>query len=198
MSLWGGAGNEPGATGVSAQPASEAIEPSRCADACVLINVCTSPHFASILSAQASPLLVVRQVVDEALFIEKLDGERQQIDVNCLAGEGLVEVVDLDDEGLALFIDYAASIDDGEAASIAACVREGWHLVTDDRGAIRFVSDRDLRVPILRTSDLIQEWVTSANPLPPMVSETLRAIQERARFLPPRSDPNYDWWMRSL
>jgi hypothetical protein len=72
------------------------------------------------------------------------------------------------------------------------------HFVSDDRGAIRFVRDRALPISILRTSDIIRDWVRSAGPSPQLVQEILRTIQELARFMPPRSDPNYDWWTRSM
>jgi hypothetical protein len=76
-------------------------------DACVLINICTSPHATAILNSQSTPLVAVRQVANESLYIEIAGGsgrKRQQIEVAELARRGLVEIIDLHDEELSLFI----------------------------------------------------------------------------------------------
>lgn len=80
-------------------------------------------------------IVIVREVADEAFFLrpENPAAARRPVDLDALCTAGIIEVIDLDDDELDLFVAYAAVVDDGEAATISAGVRRALPVATDDR-----------------------------------------------------------------
>jgi len=160
----------------------------RCLDTCVLINILATDRVDEILEAQASPMLVASVAVSELRSENTVVVNQQR----------RLRIVDLASEELGLFVEYAAEVDDGEAATIAICVRRRLQLVTDDRKAISFAVSNGVSPPIAGTSDLLLQWAEVACPAPRLLRTVLEHIRDRASFVPPPSDPNRTWWLRMM
>ena len=175
-------------------------EPSGVAlDACTLLNLAGAglalPEVARVLRWQ---LFVPEQVVAETLWIEDVvEGKpvRLPVDVTQQQGPG-VEVVPLTEEELELFVAFAATVDDGEAATLAIAGARHLTLLTDDRKARRVAGRAN--VPVLGTSDLLRRWTGEQRTPAVEVAALLRSVERRARFTPPRDDPQHTWWAGHL
>ena len=86
----------------------------------------------------------------------------------------------------------AASLDDGEAMSLALCVSRNLALATDDRKAQTISAARS--IPIVATSHLLRHWMEEAGIDRERVRSALRLIGTRARFGPWRGYPEQGWW----
>jgi predicted nucleic acid-binding protein len=89
------------------------------------------------------------------------------------------------------YVTFSASIDDGEAMSLAIARVRGYSLVTDDRKARQFAMN--LGVEVYGTTDILRHWAEE-NPNAE-IGHLLRAIERRARYRPPDDDPNFNWWI---
>ena len=169
-------------------------------DACVVINLVATGRSNEILAASDHRLLVPRIVADHELGYLDIAGsdplERELIDLAPLVGAGSALVVDLVAEELDEFVIFARDVDDGEAAALAIARHRELRIATDDRKAQRVASQAQPSIAIIRTSELLRTW--SENVPPAEVSAALRAIRDRAHYLPRSSDPNYAWWEELL
>src|SRR4051794_144387 len=95
-------------------------------DACGLLNLAAAMPLSDVATCLGRRLVCVREVAAESLYLEDEIGdqiERSSVD---LSG---VEVMDLEPEDLGAYVDLAVSLDDGEAATLAAAERRGWRVV---------------------------------------------------------------------
>ncbi len=100
------------------------------------------------------------------------------------------------DEEDTLFVDFAGTVDDGEAMSLAICVARGYALATDDRKARRVAADAF--VPLIATSELIFHWAGQGNPSDREIRQVLSEIETRGRFSPWAGYPLRDSWTKIL
>lgn len=164
-------------------------------DACVLINLLATNRIAEIAACNDAAIVIVREVADETFFLrpDNPAAERTPVDLNAMSTAGIIEVIDLDDDELALFVAYAAVVDDGEAATIAASLHRRLPLATDDRGALRLIARESLNLELHHTTEIMRRWAETGVPVAE-VATALAAIELRASFIPGASDPNYTWW----
>lgn len=168
-------------------------------DACVVINLVATGRSVEILAANDYRLLVLRAVADELGYLDIVGSEpveRELIDLAPLVSAGSALVVDLVSEELEQFVIFARDVDDGEAAALAVAHRRDLRIATDDRKAQRVASQAEPSIGIIRTSELLRTWSESVELAE--VSQVLRAIRDRAHYIPRTSDPNYAWWIRLL
>jgi hypothetical protein len=168
-------------------------EPRIVLDACVCLNL------AAALDGDLAGLLgwipyVVPQVVAEALLLhDRVDGQLVAAQVSL---QGLA-VTSLTEEETTMYVDFARHLDDGEAASIAVAGHRRWLLGTDDKAARRTASHASPLIAVLTTPTVIRRHTQLAGWSPSRIARALRAVEERAAFLPPRDDPDLDWWVGS-
>ena len=82
--------------------------------------------------------------------------------------------------------------------SLAICRGRGYALATDDRKARRIAGDLAApSVPLLSTSQILHHWATRAGAVAGELKRVLTAIESRARFIPPPSDPCREWWIQA-
>lgn len=166
-------------------------------DACAVLNLYATGRMDELLSALGSPVAITDVVRQEALFIRRAGvgddaDERDSVDLTTLIEQGALSVIgDQFEAELTEFIMIAAMLDDGEASTIATAIHRGISVVTDDRKAIRVIAER---VPVITTPEVIKAWVVSAHPRAEEVREIIYLIEQRARYIPPRSHPLRDWW----
>lgn len=178
-------------------------------DACCLINLFATDCVEEILGSLPYRWAVAQYVVDnEVLEIgvedEASDPGRGRRSIHPLlekvVADGLVQSVEItSSEEAAEFVRFARRLDDGEAHTCAlARVREAG-VATDDKKAIRVWEEEGAEAKaILRTSELLFEWADAQATERQELVRIARAIARQASFFPPRSDPNFDRWMRLL
>lgn len=168
-------------------------------DACCLLNLAGAGVDAvDVTDALGLALVVVEQVVDEALWIEDVvDGEPVRTAVN-LDGAAFTAVgrVTLSADELALYVRLARELDDGEAATLAVARVRGLAVMTDDRKARRVAQEQGLAV--LGTAQVLRRLSEHLGTSGQGVAEMLERVQRRSRFRPRRDDPEAEWWQGSL
>jgi hypothetical protein len=173
-------------------------------DTCCLLNLLASGHSEEILAAAGCSCWVPNRVISrELLFLRPLpevDPQEQLVPVEFsgLLSTELLEVVDLDGEEQALFVEYARALDDGEAAALAVAVARAARIATDDRAAIRLIRSLERPPAILTTPEWLMHWADVRQVDDEVVAEVLRRVETCARYRPPRDHPLQGWWNRRL
>jgi predicted nucleic acid-binding protein len=119
------------------------------------------------------------------------------VSVEPLLRSGILQLTEREGhEEAELFVEFASSVDDGEAMSLAICVSRGYALATDDRKARRVAADAS--VPLTATSEIISHWASQGSPSDEDVRRVLSDIEARGRFSPWAGYPLRDWWLKIL
>ena len=162
-------------------------------DACVLINLAaTGVPFVQFANACSPNLWMAKLASQEVLYIADANGELEIIEITALQPMVVIDLSGNEDDR---FVELAAELGDGEAASIALAENRGWRLATDDRKAIRIARIRMPTRSLETTCSLIRHWSEKYAIEKVQLSEVLQRIETRASFLPPRDDANRDWWI---
>lgn len=165
-------------------------------DACVAINLAATGRFSSVCRTLEISFVMTKQAAAEVGQLrEFVDGELMvtPVDLSQYVADGVLQVIDLAPAEYPLYLDLAASVDDGEAATIAAAAHRGLQLATDDRKARRLCVDRGLPEP-MRTLPMLHAYADAAQLRAVEIRSMIRRIRDRASFLPPRADPDRKWW----
>jgi predicted nucleic acid-binding protein len=165
-------------------------------DACIAINLAATDRLRHIAQTLDVTVILTQQAAAEVGYLRDIiNGESvtTPIDLEQHTIDGTIQVIELDPSEYPLYIELAAIIDDGEAATIAAAAHRGLQLATDDRKARTLCTERHIREP-LRTLALIHTYTDKAQLSPSHVRDLLAKISSRASFQPPRSDPDHKWW----
>ena len=168
-------------------------------DASTLLNLLASGAAESILRSQSLPLYVASAVASEVLYIRshRAEDPPEEVSVEPLILSGVLELTEPEsDKETMLFVNFAGSVDDGEAMSLAICVTRGYALATDDRKAWQVAAHAS--VPLIATSELIFHWARQRNPSDQELRRVLSEIETRGRFSPWAGYPLRDWWMQIL
>lgn len=167
-------------------------------DACVLINLLASGEVEGILRAAARDSLICTAVESESIYLRTDDPKTplEHIELSPLISSGLLAVCGIEGSKEAeLYVDYASVLDDGEAMSLAIAVSRALVLATDERKACRLfteaVSDN---TRLTSTSELLRRWAEAEGIPADRLKTALLQIEKRARYQPPASDANYQWW----
>jgi hypothetical protein len=174
-------------------------------DACCLINLAASRQMEPILRCLPTNLYVAEYVFsDEALWFydgpeEAFRSRQSPIQLKPLADAGLLNILTLDteDEELA-FVNFAASLDDGEAMTLALALHRGHGVATDERKAIRVIERTMPTVQVLTTPDLLSNWAHQTKPSASLLRTSLHNIEIRAKFEPSRDHALSTWWQQAL
>ena len=165
-------------------------------DACIAINLAAATSIARIADALQLTFIIAAQAAAEAGYLrDVVKGTVVLTPINLeqyLSTEAL-EIWELEATELALYLELALVVDDGEAATIALALVRGIDLATDDRRARRLCEDRGIAEPT-RTAALLRSYAEAAQLPDDEVRKMLVRVRERASFLPARSDPDLKWW----
>jgi len=168
-------------------------------DACVLINLLASDHIEAVLRMSASNSLICSAVEAESVYLRSGDPKTkpEKIDLQPLIGSGLLTLCSL--EGAVeteLYVDYASALDDGEAMSLVIALSRGFVFATDDRKARRLFLEAAGDPKLLKsTSELLRRWAEGQEIERDALKAALLRVEDRARYQPPTSDVNYQWWL---
>lgn len=168
-------------------------------DASTLLNLLATGEIESVLRSLRAQKFVCSVAASEVLYLRHADADHapELVSIDPLVDKGLLTLSRPESpEEEALFVQFAAKIDDGEAMSLALCVSRGYALATDDRKARRIAAALAKPIPLLATSELLFHWCESNSINPDRIREVLGAVELRARFRPWPDYPLRDWWSR--
>jgi len=110
---------------------------------------------------------------------------------------GLLRVVTPETEAENItFVNFAATLDDGEAITRAIALHRNWAIGTDDRKAISFFTQNMSHLQVISTLELIKYWVDTANPPLETICLALQKVRVRARYEPNLKHKLYLWWQK--
>lgn len=161
-------------------------------DACACINLAAAVPLGDVSGLIARPVVVVVQAAAESLFLHDVveeDVVRQPIDLSAL------EEIVLRTGELGTYVSLARRLDDGEAASLAVAHHRGWSFATDDRAARRTALQLTPATDLLTSSRLLRLCTESLDLNVRETAQLLRSVETRATFVPPRDDPDREWWL---
>lgn len=167
-------------------------------DTCVLINLLASDVIRLIIRSSQEDFAICKLVRNETVYlrpagISEMQPERMSLDD--LMDSDDLKIIDIETETeRSLYVNYAAQVADGEAMTMALAHSRGYQLATDDRRARRVFAQSTRQRVMLSTSEIIRRWVDLEQPNEKQTVEVLCGIRDRARFIPPRDDPNFEWW----
>lgn len=165
-------------------------------DACVAVNLAATDSVESIARALDTVFLMVAQAAAEVGFLrDQVDGRlvKTKIDLNRYVSVGVMRTLSLDAAELEQYIELAALVDDGEAATIAVAATRHIQMATDDRKARRVCERYGLPQPI-RSLSILRSYADAAALSRESVREQLIRVRSRASFRPPHADPDHKWW----
>jgi len=168
-------------------------------DTCCLVNLAAIDGTLDCLASFALTWYVPTAVQAEGIFIRAAADSRvvHRIELTTAMSAGTVQIcAPADDTELALYVELAFSLGDGEAMALAIAKNRGWKVATDDRKA-RIKADA-VGVSVVTTPELIQRWATHAPHSMADVANALSRIETLARFVPAEDSPGARWWRKVL
>jgi predicted nucleic acid-binding protein len=169
-------------------------------DTSCVLNLYASGRFKEIAEALPEALIVSDYVVEqEALFIRykepgQDEEQRRKVDLNPLVSAGLIKVISINSEKeQETLVDLAAELDDGEAITISLAEHRRCRVATDDRKALKVISERAL-IQATSTLELVKRWAEARNISRAEVKPVLSLIWEGASYYPGERDPWYSGW----
>lgn len=165
-------------------------------DACVAINLAATGSLDHIANTLQVTFAIAAQAAAEVGYLRDMAGGQvvlTPINLRQFEHDEIVEILELTPAELGLYIQLAALVDDGEAATIAIAIQRHLDIATDDRRARRLCQERQLTEP-LRTVSLLRAYADAAHLASDQIQQIVTSIRDRASFQPPRSDPELKWW----
>jgi predicted nucleic acid-binding protein len=165
-------------------------------DACVAINLAATDSLDRIANSLHLTILIAQQAAAETGHLrDVINGELvlTPVDLSQFALGDDLQVLELAPSEFALYLELAAIVDDGEAATIAMAIERSLEIATDDRKARRLCEEQHLAEPV-RTLALLHSYAEAAGLSDGQVRELLTKVRDRASFQPPRADPDLKWW----
>ncbi|WP_158688090.1 MULTISPECIES: hypothetical protein [Actinomycetes] len=163
-------------------------------DSCIAINLAATGRSRDIEEVLELKYLMVVPAAKECGSIE-LAGDLPIVRrAHGGGGQALVaEVLWLIEAEYDMYVELAADVDDGEAATAATAHHRSISAATDDRKARRVMKSLGLAEPV-GTPDLLRDFEAAAGLPPEETGAMLRDVRDRARYVARRNDPLHDWW----
>lgn len=163
-------------------------------DACIAINLAATGRSRDLEDVLGLKYLMVVPAAKECGSIE-LAGDLPIVRrAHGGGGQAFVaEVLWLIEAEFGLYVELAADVDDGEAATAATAHHRSISAATDDRKARRVMKSLGLAEPV-GTPELLKDFEAAAGLSPRETGAMLREVRDRARFFARRNDPLHDWW----
>ena len=165
-------------------------------DACVAINLAATGSLDHIANTLQVTFAIAAQAAAEVGYLRDISGGQAvltPINLRQFEHDEIIEILELTPAELGLYIELAALVDDGEAATISIAIHRHLDMATDDRRARRLCQERHLAEP-LRTVSLLRAYADAAHLAGDQIQQIVASIRDRASFQPSRSDPELKWW----
>jgi predicted nucleic acid-binding protein len=169
-------------------------------DACCIINIAATGELDHILEAIPPRFVVSSYVMKrEVLTFINTSGGEIPINLTETVAKGLILEADIDysnesDANLIVALE-ASNLDTGEAESAAIAINRNWAIATDDKRAIKVITQAAPKIQILTTPELIKCWVDKLSVPDHRVR---KAVQSIRRYTPPITHPLFNWWKSYL
>ena len=172
-------------------------------DACVLINLLATSLEVELTQVLGLSWLMTDLARAETLFLDSppdAEGIRQRTvaDVSRLESIGCLKVRTLDAEWMPAFVRCAAYLPDPDASSVALAGALGLPLVTDDPKERRVAAELFPGIELRSTLGILLDSVTALGFDDARLRRLAYDLRWRGNFLPPRRDPNREWFQRLL
>lgn len=168
-------------------------------DASCAINLYASRQMEAILAAIPVQVTIAEYVSsDEVLMVrsDPLDGPqiKESINLQPFVDSNKLQIISLTSVEEVSAVNFAATLDNGEAFTGAVALHRKWAMALDDRQAISFYKQEAPHLQIVGTLDLIKYWADTNLPSKDAIQKTLRNIRVRARYMPKHNHVLYQWW----
>lgn len=166
-------------------------------DTCCLVNLAAIDGTLECLAKFGLIWCVPTAVQAEGIFIRVDTDSRQvnRIDLAAAVSTGTVQICALTgEEEYGLYVEFASSLDDGEAMALAIAKNRNWRLATDDRKAR--LKAKSVGVAVLTTPELVQRWASKTGYSEAQIADALRRIETLARFAPADDSDAAQWWRK--
>lgn len=168
-------------------------------DSSVLLNLLAADCLTGVAAATGWQFAICPAVRDE---IKKLrdaqTGEMVEVDISPHIASGLIQILELSgEEEQTLYVDQSTIVDDGEAMSIAIAAHRQLDLAIDDRQAANHTHRAFPNIRLWSTPEILKNWTEVGQIDDVLLSETIRLIETRSRYFPPKLHPFAEWWQRS-
>jgi predicted nucleic acid-binding protein len=168
-------------------------------DTCCLVNLAAIDGTLECLAKFGFIWYVPTAVQAEGIFIRVDTDSREvrRIDIEAALSAGTVQVcAPADDAEYALYVEFALSLDDGEAMALAIAKSRGWKLATDDRKAR--ITAAAVGVTVVTTPELLERWASQTGSSRVEIAGALRRIETLARFAPFDDSSASQWWRKFI
>lgn len=129
-------------------------------------------------------------------ILQEEDGTLMSGGLQTVVDAGAIDIVELDEPEIGLYIELAGRVGDQEAATLAVAARRRWGVLSDDPVLTSAAAEMEPPVPIRTTAALLHAWARTAEEAD--VVEALRRIETHAAFIPPAADPWCAWWQQRM
>ena len=165
-------------------------------DCSVLLNLLASDCLASIAEATGWQFAICPAVRDEVKKLrDATTGEMVDVDIAPLIASGLLQVLEISgDQEQTLYVEQAVVVDDGEAMSIALAVSRKLELAIDDKQAANHTRRTFPAVRLWSTPEIMKLWADTSAIEPLLLRKAIRLVEARARYFPPKSHAQAQWW----
>jgi predicted nucleic acid-binding protein len=169
-------------------------------DTSVLLNLIAGDCVQEVAEAIGCQWVICTAVRDEVKFLRDVDtGNLTPIDLAPWLADGRLQVVtELSEAEQAQYLEEAALVDDGEAMSISVAKCRRLALAMDDRRAGRHFRELCPELKLWTTPDLFAAWADQCPESSERITNAIRAIRSRARYVPPRGHAKFGWWSEQL
>jgi hypothetical protein len=173
-------------------------------DACCLINLLTTERAGEILEALPYRCAVPRFIAEnEVLRLDLTRASHEEvhrpITVAEIRAETGVEILDIESPTeSAELLRFGELLDQGEANACALAVGRQGGVATDDKKALALLARTAPEIPTLQSPEILFEAFSGNRWADLEVRRMLRLIRDRAKFIPHRGAPHFDWWTKLL
>jgi hypothetical protein len=173
------------------------------ADACVLLNFLATGRADDLLRALDLSLIATPLAAAQVKYLAGPPDEegrptRQPVDLIALTSAGLLSVKEVPHAMLDLYIRCAAAIHEADASSIALAAGFGVPLATDDGLERRVAAREEPQLEVVGTLALLRKGTLAMSLGQEDLARIARALRFQGNFLPPRQDPDRDWYQQLL
>lgn len=170
-------------------------------DACSLLNLCATRRLDKIVQDLQLEIVVLPLVYPgESAYLftrtdsgERGDKEKLLLEPFFERNTLLKEKDPTTEEEIERYVLYATLMDDGEAATLAAAECRAGRIITDDFGAWKVAANHTPQVPVNTTLHLLKEWMKTGVTAKEII-EVIEEIEIRARYVPSRRHPLFEWF----
>ena len=118
----------------------------------------------------------------------------EEVKLNPLIERGLITVVSLTEVEEETAVNLSYYLDNGEAYSGAIAIHRNWTLAIDERKAVSHFKRTYPNIPLLRTPDIVKNWVEQDRPDENSIATAIKNIRGRAKFTAQSNHPLLSWW----